>query len=112
MSEDKEKRVYRVWAKMTNECYLDVVAESAEEAYEVGRNEDGGVFLQDDDMFAGSWEVLRDPEVLEEDSSYPRLPSSLKADGGECKHHHYETKTHPELGEQPFCPNCDEFIEL
>ncbi len=35
-----------------------------------------------------------------------------KADGGECKHHHYETKTHPELGEQPFCPNCDEFIEL
>ena len=78
-----EKRVYRVWAKMTNECYFDVMAGSAEEAYEIGRNTDGGDFLQDDDMFAGSWEVLRDPDVLEEDSSYPRLPSSLKADGGD-----------------------------
>ena len=77
----KEKRVYRVWAKMTNECYLDVMAESAEEAYDIGRNEDGADFSQDDNSYAGSWEVLRDPEVLEEDSSYPSLPSSLKADG-------------------------------
>ena len=77
-----EKRVFRVWAKMTQECYLDVMAESAEQAYDIGRNKDGGEFLLDEDMFAGSWEVLHDPEVLEEDSSYPRLPSSLKADGG------------------------------
>ncbi len=79
----KEKRVFRVWAKVTDECYFDVMAGSAEEAYDIGRNTDGGEFLQDDDMFAGSWEVLRDPDVLEEDSSYPRIPSSLKVDGGE-----------------------------
>jgi len=77
-----EKRVFRVWAKVTNECYLDVMAGSAEEAYDIGRDEDGGVFMQDDDWSAGSWEVIANPEVLEEDSSYPRLPSSLKADGG------------------------------
>lgn len=35
-----------------------------------------------------------------------------KVEGGECKHDHYETRTHPELGDQPFCPACDEFIEL
>ena len=78
-----EKRVYRVRAKMTNECYIDVMAGSGEEAYDIGRNTDGGEFLRDDDMFSGSWEVLSNPDVLEEDSSYPRLPSSLKADGGD-----------------------------
>tara|TARA_R110002012_G_C11502348_1_gene597480 strand:+ start:448 stop:702 length:255 start_codon:yes stop_codon:yes gene_type:complete len=83
MKEEKEKRVYRVWAKITNECYLDVVAGSAEEALEMGENEDGASFLQDDDMFAGSWEVLRDPKPVEEDSSFPRLPNSSKVDGRE-----------------------------
>tara|TARA_R110002020_G_scaffold205887_1_gene410604 strand:+ start:447 stop:698 length:252 start_codon:yes stop_codon:yes gene_type:complete len=79
----KKKRIYRVWAKVTNDCYLDVVAGSDEEAYNMARNEDGGSFLQDDDMFAGSWEVLPYPEPVEEDSTYPRLPCLLKVDGGE-----------------------------
>lgn len=77
-----EKRVYRVWAKMTNECYFDVMAGSAKEAYDIGRNADGGDFLLDDNYFSGSWEV-RYATPLEEDSSYPRLPSSLKVDGGD-----------------------------
>ena len=50
-------------------------------------------------------EKLRDILILTEEYL-------AKVDGGECKHHHYETRTHPELGDQPFCPACDEFIEL
>ena len=80
----EKKRVYRVWAKMTNECYFDVMAGSAKEAYDIGRNTDGGEFLLDDNYFSGSWEVLSNPDVLEEDSSCLRLPSLLKDEGGEA----------------------------
>ena len=29
-----------------------------------------------------------------------------------CRHSTYRTKVHPELGEQPFCDHCDDFVDL
>ena len=38
------KKKFRVWAKSTDYCYLDVEANSKEEAEEIAENSDGGDF--------------------------------------------------------------------
>ena len=40
-----------------------------------------------------------------------RFVRSVRAKAA-CEHPNYRTKPHPDGGEQPFCPNCDEFVEL
>lgn len=54
---------YRVFAKMTSYAYLDVEAETGEEAKEIAENTDGGEFISTED---GDWEienaVLQEPE--------------------------------------------------
>ena len=52
---------YRVWAKSNSYCYLDVEAESIEEAREIGYDTDGGEFIED----SGDWEY-GDVVLLEE----------------------------------------------
>jgi len=54
--------VYRVWAKMTSYCYLDVEADSVEDALNYAENADGGDFIED--PASGDWEML-DDEVEE-----------------------------------------------
>lgn len=49
--------LYRVWAKMTNYCYLDVEADSIDEAEEIADETDGGDFINSED---GDWEILYD----------------------------------------------------
>lgn len=51
----EKNRTYRVMAKVTTYCYLDVVAKSQEEAIELGEKADGGDFLSQDD--GGEWNV-------------------------------------------------------
>lgn len=50
--------LYRVWAKMTTYCYLDVDADSADEANEIAENTDGGDFIEDDYTYGGEWDIL------------------------------------------------------
>ena len=50
--------LYRVWAKMTTYCYLDVDADSADEANEIAENTDGGDFIEDDSPYGGEWDIL------------------------------------------------------
>ena len=50
--------IYRVWAKMTTYCYLDVEAEDAYEANEIAENTDGGDFIEDSDPYNGDWEIM------------------------------------------------------
>jgi len=45
---------YRVLAKTTTYCYIDVVATSQEEAEEMGQKIDGGDFITEDDS---GWEI-------------------------------------------------------
>ena len=39
------KKKYRVWAKMTSYSYLDVEAESEDEAINIANETDGGEFI-------------------------------------------------------------------
>lgn len=48
---------YRVYAKMTTELYLDVEANSEEEAMDIAEETDGGDFTEVDSYFSGSWDV-------------------------------------------------------
>lgn len=50
--------VYRVWAKMTSYCYLDVEAASVEDALAFAEDADGGDFIED--PVSGDWEILTD----------------------------------------------------
>lgn len=55
--------MYRVWAKSIDYCYLDVEADSQEEAEQIARDTDGGDFIED----GGDWEYLFDEtEELDE----------------------------------------------
>ncbi len=54
---------YRVWAKMSTYCYLDVQAGSEAEAERIALDADGGDFITGDD---GDWEILDNTEALEE----------------------------------------------
>lgn len=56
--------LYRVWAKMTSYCYLDVDAASADDAYAIACDTDGGDFIEDDNPNSGDWEILADVERL------------------------------------------------
>ena len=56
---------FRVWAKMTSYAYLDVEAETAEEAYQIADSTDGGEFISDE--FKGDWEVDPDCDIQEVD---------------------------------------------
>lgn len=56
--------LYRVWAKMTNYCYLDVEADTIDEAEEIAEDADGGDFINSDE---GDWEIMYDStEELDE----------------------------------------------
>ena len=49
--------IYRVWAKMTNYCYIDVGAEDENAALEFAEDADGGDFINSD---TGDWEIMYD----------------------------------------------------
>lgn len=49
--------IYRVWAKTTDYCYLDVEADSVEDALAFAEDADGGDFICDG---MGDWEILTD----------------------------------------------------
>lgn len=57
----EKKKTYRVWAKVTSYCYLDVEASSEDEAFAIADDTDGGDFIPCDD---GEFEVMPDPEEL------------------------------------------------
>ena len=52
-------KTYRVWAKMISYCYLDVEADSVEEANEIAMETDGGEFINDD-PYGGDWEIMQE----------------------------------------------------
>ena len=45
---------YRVWAEMTTDCYLDVEAETPEDAKEIAKETDGGKFTSTE---SGDWRI-------------------------------------------------------
>lgn len=49
--------LYRVWAKMTTYCYIDVEAEDEDAALEFAEDADGGDFINSD---TGDWEIMYD----------------------------------------------------
>lgn len=51
------KKMYRVLATMETDLYLDVEADSREEAMEIGENTDGGDFIEVQGPASGSWNV-------------------------------------------------------
>lgn len=55
---------YRVFAKMVSYCYVDIEAESKEEAEMVAEDIDGGDFEPYDNGQCGSWEIC--PEMTRE----------------------------------------------
>ena len=52
---------YRVWAKMISYSYLEVEAESKEEAEAIAEETDGGEFIPTDD---GDWELIDDVQEV------------------------------------------------
>ncbi len=54
---------YRVYAKMTTICYLDVEAENEDHAKEIAGETDGGEFISTDE---GSWEIEPNVKLIEE----------------------------------------------
>ena len=46
---------YIVKAEMITDCYLEVEAESKNEAYDIAKNTDGGDFIADDSLYSGDW---------------------------------------------------------
>lgn len=58
----KPMKTYRVWAKMTTYCYVDIEAEDESEANEIAWETDGGDFIEDDSSpyGGGSWDILED----------------------------------------------------
>ena len=50
-------KVYRVWAESVSNVYLDVAAESKEEAYRIADEANGGEFTN---MGTGGWNMDRD----------------------------------------------------
>ena len=51
---------YRVWAKRIIDAYIDVEADSPEEAYKIAEEADGGDFTETDEI---GWEM--DPDDVE-----------------------------------------------
>lgn len=50
-------KVYRVWAENVSNVYLDVAAESEEEAYRIADEADGSEFI---DTGTGGWNMSQD----------------------------------------------------
>ena len=69
---------YRVTAIMSTPCYLIVQAENAEDAYEKGREADGGNFSAAHAPWAGDWVVARDVEELGECKPYDQIDNNTK----------------------------------
>ena len=58
---------YRVYATYTSRVYLDVEANSEEEAWDIAENTDGGEYTEDlEDFLNATWELER-PVLIEED---------------------------------------------
>lgn len=57
--------IYRVWAAMETYCYLDVEADSPEEAYAIAEETDGGDFIEEPSPWGGDWRLLDMSEVQE-----------------------------------------------
>ncbi len=55
---------FRVWAKMDDYLYLDVEAESKEEAVAIAEEADGGDFTSEGAL--GDWEIKEAVEIDEE----------------------------------------------
>ena len=51
-------KTYRVWAKITSYAYIDIEAESAQEAEFMAENTDGGDFIPSEND--GDWEIICD----------------------------------------------------
>ena len=52
-------KTYRVYARYTSYCYIDVEAESEDNAYEKASEIDSGEFVTDDEKnyYYGSWNL-------------------------------------------------------
>lgn len=55
-----KKKTYRVWAECISYCYLDVEAESEEEAKDIADEADGGDFMPTPD---GEWHITEAIEM-------------------------------------------------
>ena len=55
------KKKFKVCAKMTSYCYLNVEAENEEKAIEIAENTDGGEFEQS--ALEGDWEIIDVEEI-------------------------------------------------
>lgn len=53
---------FRIWAESISHVYLDVEAETEDEAYEIAKDTDGGEFIEDG---FGDW-ILGDVVELED----------------------------------------------
>ena len=53
--ENPTKKSFRVWAKMTTYCYIDVKANDQDQAETMAKDMDGGDFISTDD---GDWEIV------------------------------------------------------
>lgn len=54
-------KTYRVWAKMTTYCYIDIEEENADFAMAKAEGIDGGEFTPDDSL--GDWDILSADEL-------------------------------------------------
>ena len=52
--------MYRVWASYSTDCYLDVEADSKEEAEQIAEEADGGDFISCDSFDDGDWHICYD----------------------------------------------------
>lgn len=53
---------YRVWAQSISDVYIDVEANSKEEAIEIADEADGGEFI---DSNKGDWKLFDDPDFVD-----------------------------------------------
>ena len=52
---------FRVWAKMTSYAYLEIEADTKEEAEKIAEDTDGGEFISTD---GGDWEILDETDEI------------------------------------------------
>lgn len=68
-----DKKKYRVLCTMEVDLYLDVEAESREEAMEIAESTDGGDFIQDG--MGGDWNIYDAYELTEKDNEKEHNPN-------------------------------------
>lgn len=59
--------IYRVWAEMISDVYIDIEADSPEEAYDIADNADGGDFIES--ATGGEWRMSPIVEELDENDN-------------------------------------------